>query len=250
MIKSSWGANARVMTMTEEVRVHIRQGIEELLYTHVPKLFRKEVRHATLRRMALKQLRLCAPYDEAIENAGLSLMPRRSAVASFVELVPTTPRVWCLTLPDLRANLERQAQEAEQMQTTAPTAAVLRHVLTQLAALETHPATGDASPVPAVTSWRERFWECDPNVRLGVKELAEAVGRPKSWLYRHTGKAGRCPRIPHRRIDGELTFVVGEVRVWLIEHEVVEVLGGTTRPRPPLVRPADRSACDGLRPAR
>jgi hypothetical protein len=201
-------------------QVTVADQWENNLYTYVPKLFRKELRHAMLRR---KQLRLCAPDDAAIEDEGLQGMPRRPAIASFVRLTPTRPTVWCLTLPDLRANLEREAREAEEMQGTAPMAAVLRHVLTQLAEVETVPAQGDASAVRAVTSWRERFWTCDPNIRVGVKELAEAVGRTKSWVYRHVSAHGSCPPIPHRKLDGELVFVVGEARRYVIEHEVIAV---------------------------
>jgi predicted DNA-binding transcriptional regulator AlpA len=58
-----------------------------------------------------------------------------------------------------------------------------------------------------------------PETRIGVAELLEATGRPKSWLYRHTSAKSKCRRIPHRKLDGELVFVVGEVRQWLIEHE-------------------------------
>ena len=46
----------------------------------------------------------------------------------------------------------------------------------------------------------------------------EAVGRPKSWLYRRT-KAKAKDRIPHRKLDGELVFLVGEIREWLRARE-------------------------------
>jgi len=73
--------------------------------------------------------------------------------------------------------------------------------------------------IAAPESWRERLWTCDPNVRLGVVELAEALGRSKAFVYRLT----RQNKIPFRRLDGELVFRVGDVRVWLQKHETVVV---------------------------
>jgi len=80
-------------------------------------------------------------------------------------------------------------------------------------------------PGPAVQqSWRLLLWTADPETRIGRTELLEAVGRPASWLYRHTGpKSG--DRIPHRKLDGELTFVVGEVRRWLRDREDIVIAG-------------------------
>ena len=86
-------------------------------------------------------------------------------------------------------------------------------------------ATADPSP-PTAGSWRERLWTAPPECRIGREELLEAVGRPRSWLYRHT-KAKAKDRIPHRKLDGELIFVVGELREWVREHEEI-VQAGTT----------------------
>ena len=55
-------------------------------------------------------------------------------------------------------------------------------------------------------------------------ELLEAVGRPPSWLYRHTGPKAKH-RIPHRKLDGDLIFLVGEVRRWLRDREEIVVAG-------------------------
>ena len=55
-------------------------------------------------------------------------------------------------------------------------------------------------------------------------ELLEAVGRLPSWLYRHTGPKAKH-RIPHRKLDGELIFLVGEVRRWLRDREEIVVAG-------------------------
>jgi predicted DNA-binding transcriptional regulator AlpA len=76
-------------------------------------------------------------------------------------------------------------------------------------------------------SWRERLWIVPPETRLGVTELLEALGRTRSWLYRHTGPNSRRARMPHRKLDGELLFLAGEVREWIIEQEVTVVPGHT-----------------------
>ena len=76
------------------------------------------------------------------------------------------------------------------------------------------PAVGSTTPGES-TSWRERLWTCHPETRLGVEELCEALGRSKAFVYRHT----RAKSIPHRRLDGELVFVAGEIRAWLNDQE-------------------------------
>lgn len=76
-----------------------------------------------------------------------------------------------------------------------------------------------------VGSWRERLWLVQGDTRLGVAELLEATGRTKSWLYRHTGPNSPGCRIPHRKLDGELVFLAGEVRQWLQDTEKVVVRG-------------------------
>ena len=69
-------------------------------------------------------------------------------------------------------------------------------------------------------TWRERLWLAPAETRLGANELCEALGRSKHWLYRHTGPSAEN-RIPHRKLDGELVFAVGEVRTWIRENEDV-----------------------------
>lgn len=69
--------------------------------------------------------------------------------------------------------------------------------------------------------WMILLWTAPPQTRIGVSELCEAVGRPKTWIYEHTSRRGKCPRLPHRKMDGQLLFVVGEIRTWLVEHEVL-----------------------------
>jgi len=70
-------------------------------------------------------------------------------------------------------------------------------------------------------SWPERLWTAPAETRLGVRELAAAVGRPRSWVYRHTAPKGDLAPIPHRRLDGLLVFLAGEVRDWLLATEEI-----------------------------
>jgi len=73
-------------------------------------------------------------------------------------------------------------------------------------------------------SWRVRLWEVPSETRLGVAEVAEALGRPPSYIYARTGPKAE-DRIPHRKMDGTLLFTAGELRAWIRSHEV-EVVGG------------------------
>jgi hypothetical protein len=97
-----------------------------------------------------------------------------------------------------------------------------------------HPSPAPAPEAPPFT-WRERLWLVPAETRLGVPEVAEAVGRPKSWVYARThrfvgkGKHRRerpaAELIPHRKLDGALVFTAGEVRAWLRDREEA-VVGG------------------------
>ncbi len=73
-------------------------------------------------------------------------------------------------------------------------------------------------------TWREKLWLVPAETRIGTAELAEALGRPKSWVYART-QAGAVDPVPHRKLDGTLTFAVGEVRAWIREREEVLVGG-------------------------
>ena len=65
--------------------------------------------------------------------------------------------------------------------------------------------------------------------RIGARELAQALGRSRSWVYgRLTGEGA----IPHAKLDGELTFKAGEVRAWLRGTEEV-VREGPMESTPP-----------------
>ena len=64
----------------------------------------------------------------------------------------------------------------------------------------------DAEPAPEIPRdtapplpWMLLLWTADPETRIGRAELLEAVGRPTSWLYRHTGPKAKH-RIPHRKL--------------------------------------------------
>lgn len=100
--------------------------------------------------------------------------------------------------------------------------------------------TTGASPEGA-WSWRERLWMAPAETRLGVAEVAEAFGRPKSWVYARTqkyegkgkGRKERDPRglLPHRKLDGALLFTAGELRAWVRSHEE-ELVGGPMESTP------------------
>lgn len=101
--------------------------------------------------------------------------------------------------------------------------------------LERLPEPGPGEPEPPRDSepatWRERLWTVPPETRIGVTELIEATGRSRDWCYRHTSPKAGDDRIPHRKLDGELVFVVGELREWIRRRE--DVIVG-----PPLRRPS------------
>ena len=75
------------------------------------------------------------------------------------------------------------------------------------------------APPPTPHSWRERLWEVPAETRLGIHEVAEALGRSRSWIYRRTGPRSRMDQIPHHKLDGELIFVAGELREWLRQRQ-------------------------------
>ena len=74
-----------------------------------------------------------------------------------------------------------------------------------------------ATAIPV--TWRERLWTCPPDTRLVVRDLAEALGRPRSWVYRAVAVGRGAHRLPARRLHGELIFEAGEVRSWLEKEE-------------------------------
>lgn len=85
-------------------------------------------------------------------------------------------------------------------------------------------------------SWRERLWTVPAEMRLGVPEVAEAVGRSRDWVYRACSAEqakvkGRDP-LPCARLDGELVFSAAAVRDWIRRSELV------VNPAPPPIRQA------------
>lgn len=88
-----------------------------------------------------------------------------------------------------------------------------------------------APPVDAAPTWREKLWTAPAETRIGIAELREAFDRPASWVYRHTS----AKTIPHRKLDGELIFTVGELRAWAREREEIVHAG------PMESTPAERS---------
>lgn len=72
----------------------------------------------------------------------------------------------------------------------------------------------------SVETWREKLWTVPAECRIGVPELSEALGRPRSFVYARTGPKAES-LIPHRRLDGSLVFTCGEVRAWLRDSEEV-----------------------------
>lgn len=88
-------------------------------------------------------------------------------------------------------------------------------------------------PTPAAeestepASWRERLWTCPPETRLDLEAAAEALGRPKSALYKLTS----ADEIPHRKAAGSLVFVASELRDWIRANEEILVPGSAGRRR-------------------
>jgi len=126
-----------------------------------------------------------------------------TSLADFLRWLAIAPASTTIAAPDLRAILEPLAVDRTTSSPVSP------------------------PDVPAAT-WREKLWSVPPETRLGVREAAEACGRPVSWIYRHTSEksASADDRLPHKKFDGELTFVVGELRAWLTAHEETVKQGG------------------------
>ena len=112
------------------------------------------------------------------------------------------------------------------LRASPPGTLVDAHALAQALAVSL-PDVGPSTVAERATSWRERLWVVPPDTRLGVAELLEALGRTRSWLYRHTGPSSPGACIPHRKFDGELVFLAGEVRQWVVENEIVILAGRT-----------------------
>lgn len=97
-------------------------------------------------------------------------------------------------------------------------ARVLAEVLATPEVERTH-GSAASEPQQQEGSWKARLWTVPAETRLNVNEVAEALGRTKSWVYRHTGVNAGSRRLPHRKLEGELVFVASEVREWIERHE-------------------------------
>lgn len=128
-----------------------------------------------------------------------------------------------MTLADrLRAAVDGVPEEGS---VVFPVAAVRRWLETE----EEGGPTRTAEPEP-VADWRAALWSAPAETRLGVHEAADALGRPVSFIYRHTSARAEN-RLPHRKLDGELVFLAGELRGWIRDREEL-VVGGALEAMP------------------
>ena len=124
-------------------------------------------------------------------------------------------RIMAREVADQRLERIREWLETAPPGTNVPAESILEF-LGQAA--PTGSGDGPETTVEAHT-WREKLWTVPEETRIGTYEVCEALGRTKSWLYHRTGPSAR-DRIPHRKLDGELVFMVGDVREWLRRREV------------------------------
>lgn len=117
----------------------------------------------------------------------------RGAIARLLDWAATAPPGTMVPVASLRELLEPAGDEV---------------------AVDATPGVSAPSP-----TWRERLWTVPPDTRIGVSELSEGLGRSKSWVYRHTSNKSKVAKLPHRKLDGQLVFVVGEARDWIKQHE-------------------------------
>lgn len=118
------------------------------------------------------------------------------------------------TLNSAEASFLFMSTVSEATEQLANAVAALIAAVSQPSAHVCASAIDGASP-----SWRERLWACPAETRLGVLDLAEALGRSKGFVYRLT----RSKDIPHRKLDGELVFRAGDIREWVQRREEVQV---------------------------
>jgi predicted DNA-binding transcriptional regulator AlpA len=133
------------------------------------------------------------------------------------------------TLGDLR----RWAADAPPG-TTIPAGALVQ-LLDDLVEVGPSPAPVLVEEAPA--PWRERLWTVPPETRLGVEEVAEALGKSRHWVYRAASSHRSVPigkdrvgkmkyqkepnphPLPSRKVSGGILFRAGDVRDWLKEEE-------------------------------
>ena len=66
-------------------------------------------------------------------------------------------------------------------------------------------------------TWREKLWTVPGDTRLTTVELSEALGRPKSYIYRAVARD--LDPLPAMRFGGELRFKAEDVRRWVERNE-------------------------------
>lgn len=98
-----------------------------------------------------------------------------------------------MTLADLLLDLQRRAQEAEQVGAQAPVAAVLAMVIDKVRALD---GNGASAPPPSAPAPEDRL--------LTVEQAAGRMGVSVPWLYRH------ARRLPFARRLGARTLRFSE----------------------------------------
>lgn len=111
--------------------------------------------------------------------------------------------------------------------TTIP-AATLAELLDGAAAVEPTPPPPPSEPIEF--TWRERLWLVPAETRLATRDVCEALDKSRSWLYGHLAEHRGPRRLPHRKLDGELVFVAGEVRAWLRATEDIQTEGPMESP--------------------
>jgi len=76
-------------------------------------------------------------------------------------------------------------------------------------------------PITPVLPPNAAFWTLPPETRVTVAQLAEMLGRPKSFIYRHIKPRNGCEPIPHRKLDGQIVVVLSQAREWVRRHEIL-----------------------------
>lgn len=84
---------------------------------------------------------------------------------------------------------------------------------------ETPESTETEGEEPSPWSWRERIWTVPEETRLETHEVLEALGKGRTWLHARMKEEEEEVRFPHRKLDGSLWFVAGEVRDWIRRRE-------------------------------
>ena len=100
-------------------------------------------------------------------------------------------------------------------------AATLAEALADLVPDEPHGEPELAVEPAGAWTWAERIWTVPAERRLGTREVLEALGKGKTWLYGHMSEERGVDRLPYRKLDGELVFLAGELRAWIRDHEEI-----------------------------